>query len=191
MIAQQFDKRQRPALAANLDQSIQIPHNGAVKLSAQEEIGLRCLVQLAQREPGGEATIHEVARAEGLSPAYVAKVLGVLRRAGLVVAHRGRDGGYGLARGADAITLSDALGALGGRLYDTEFCAAHAGPTPAPGNGGRCAHDGNCSIRPVIVGLDRLIHDALSRVTLKSLVRSEPAVHAWLRARLAPVGNEG
>src|SRR5688572_1046750 len=154
MIPQQFDKRHRPALAANLDQSIQIPHNGAVKLSAQEEIGLRCLVQLAQREPGGEATIHEVARAEGLSPAYVAKVLGV-------------------------------------RLYDTEFCAAHAGPTPAPGNGGRCAHDGNCSIRPVIVGLDRLVHDALSRVTLKSLVRSEPAVHAWLRARLAPVGNEG
>ena len=158
-----------------------------MKLSAQEEIGLRCLVQLAQREPGGAATIHEVARAEGLTDAYVAKVLGVLRRGGLVVASRGRDGGYALARAAEAIPLSEALEALGGRLYDTAFCAAHAGPVA----GGRCAHDGNCSIRPVIVGLDRLVHDALSRVTLKSLVRSEPAVHAWLRARLAPVGNEG
>ncbi|MEO6463555.1 MAG: Rrf2 family transcriptional regulator [Candidatus Eisenbacteria bacterium] len=157
-----------------------------MKLSAQEEIGLRCLVQLAQREPGGAATIHEVASAEGLSSAYVAKVLAVLRRADLVVASRGRDGGYVLARAAEAITLSEALVALGGRLYDTEFCAAHAGP----GAGARCAHDGNCSIRPVIVALDRLVHDALSRVTLKSLVRSEPAVHAWLKARLSPVGNE-
>jgi Rrf2 family protein len=160
-----------------------------MKLSAQEEIGLRCLVQLAHREPGGAATIHEVASAEGLSSGYVAKVLGVLRRAELVVASRGRDGGYLLARPADTITLSDALDALGGRLYDTEFCAAHAGPGPVAG--ARCAHDGNCSIRPVIVGLDRLVHDALSRVTLKSLVRSEPAVHSWLKARLSPVGNEG
>ena len=159
-----------------------------MKLSAQEEIGLRCLVQLAHHEPAGDATIQAIARAEGLSTAYVAKVLAVLKKAGLVVAHRGRDGGYGLARTADAITLSDALDALGGRLYDTEFCAAHAGHAPGAG---RCAHDGNCSIRPVIVGLDRLVHDALSRVTLKSLIRSEPAVHAWLRARLAPVGNEG
>jgi Rrf2 family protein len=158
-----------------------------MKLSAQEEIGLRCLVQLATRDPGGAATIPEVARAEGLTPAYVAKVLGVLRRAGLVVASRGRDGGYALARPADSIALSEALGALGGRLYDTEFCAAHAG---GPVAGARCAHDGNCSIRPVLVELDRLVHDALSRVTLKSLVRSEPAVHAWLRARLAHVGNE-
>jgi Rrf2 family protein len=158
-----------------------------MKLSSQEEIGLRCLVQLASREPGGSASIHEVARAEGLTPAYVAKVLGVLRRGGLVIASRGRDGGYALARPAGDIALSEALTVLGGRLYDTAFCAAHAG-APA---GGRCAHDGNCSIRPVIVGLDRLVQDALSRVTLKSLVRSEPAVHSWLRTRLAPVGNEG
>src|SRR5262245_37930174 len=100
----------------NLDQFVHIPHNGAMKLSAQEEIGLRCLVQLAQRAPGGGATIHEVAHAEGLTQAYVAKVLAVLKHGGLVVASRGRDGGYTLARPAEAITLSDAFTALGGRL---------------------------------------------------------------------------
>ena len=156
-----------------------------MKLTSQEEIGLRCLVQLASRDASG-ATIQEVARAEGLTPAYVAKVLSVLRRGGLVVASRGRDGGYALARPAEEIDLSAALAALGDRLYDTTFCATHAGPVA----GVPCAHDGNCSIRPVLVGLDRLVHDALSRVTLKSLVRSEPAVHAWLKARLAPAGSE-
>jgi len=50
----------------------------------------------------------------------------------------------------------------------------------------KCAHDGNCSIRPVLVGLDRLVHDALSRVTHKSLVRSEPAMHGFLQRMEAP-----
>ena len=158
-----------------------------MKLSSQEEIGVRCLVQLAG-SPGSAATIQEVARAEGLSPAYVAKVLSVLRKAGLVLASRGRDGGYALARPSDDIALSEVLAALGGRLYDGGFCAAHAGHVPSAG--ARCAHDGNCSIRPVLVEVDRLVHVALSRVSLKSLVRSEPAVHAWLKMRLAPAAGE-
>ena len=151
-----------------------------MKLSSQEEIGLRCLVQLA-RQPDGASTIQEVARAEGLTPAYVAKVLGILRRSGLVTATRGRDGGYALVRSADEIDLSEALIALGGRLYDLEFCDEHSANAA---EGGRCMHEGNCSLRPVLVSLDRLIHDALGKVSLKSLIRSEPAVHAWLKVRL-------
>jgi Rrf2 family protein len=148
-----------------------------MKLTAQEEYGLRCLVQLASA-PEATGTIHEIARREGLTPAYVAKLLGVLRRAGLVSATRGHKGGYALARPAAAIDLSEAIIALGGRLYSKQFCPTHSG------GGGRCAHDGNCSIRPVLVGLDRLVHDALSKVTLKSLVRSEPAMHVFMRTRL-------
>jgi Rrf2 family protein len=151
--------------------------NALMKLSSKEEYGLRCLVQLAQA-PKGAATIHEIAKAEGLTPAYVAKILAALRRSGLVTATRGQGGGYALARPADAIDLSEAITALGGRLYAPGFCALHAGGAL------RCAHDGNCSIRPVLVGLDRLIHDALSKMTLKSLVRSEPAMHAFVQVRL-------
>ncbi len=148
-----------------------------MKLTSQEEYGLRCLVQLAQR-PAGFATIHEIAKAEGLTPAYVAKILGVLRRAGLVNASRGQKGGYTLARPAEAIDLSEALVALGGRLYAPGFCKLHSGGAM------RCMHDGNCSIRPVLVGLDRLVHDALAKMTLKSLVRSEPAMHNFVQVRL-------
>lgn len=148
-----------------------------MKLTSQEEYGLRCLVHLA-KSPDGFATIHVIAHAEGLTPAYVAKILGVLRRAGLVTASRGARGGYTLARGPETIDLSQALMALGGRLYAPGFCSMHAG------GAGRCAHDGNCSIRPVLVGLDRLVHDALSKMTLKSLVRSEPAMHNFVQMRL-------
>ena len=169
----------------NLDEIVQFRQTADMKLSSQEEIGLRCLMQLA-RHPDGSSTIHEVARAEGLSPAYVAKILGILRRGGLVIATRCRDGGYALVRGADDIHLSEALLLLGGRLYDTDFCDEHS---MNAAEGGRCAHEGNCSLRPVLVNLDRLVHDALSRVTLKSLVRSEPAMSGWLQVRLPSAGS--
>jgi Rrf2 family protein len=149
-----------------------------MKLSSQEEYGLRCLVRLAHH-PDAFGTIQEIAKAERLTPAYVAKLMGVLRRAGLVTALRGHNGGYTLARSADAMDLSEVMVALGGRIYSNRFCGDHAGTSV-----GKCAHDGNCSIRPVLVGLDRLVHDALSRVTLKSLVRSEPAMHGFLQLRL-------
>ena len=158
-----------------------------MKLSSQEEYGLRCLVRLAH-QPDGFGTIQEIARAEDLTPAYVAKLMGVLRRAGLVRASRGHNGGYALARPADTIDLSEVMVALGGRLYSSQFCPSHAGLSTA--SGGPCAHDGNCSIRPVLVGLDRLVHDALARITLRSLVRSEPAMHGFLIRQLAQAPAE-
>lgn len=156
-----------------------------MKLTSQEEYGLRCLVRLAH-QPDGFGTIQEIARAEDLTPAYVAKLMGVLRRAGLVHASRGHNGGYALARPAETIDLSEVLVALGGRLYSSEFCPSHAGLSAA--SGGSCTHNSNCSIRPVLVGLDRLVHDALVRITLRSLVRSEPAMHGFLNLRLAQGG---
>ncbi len=156
-----------------------------MKLSSQEEYGLRCLLQLAQA-PGGFGTIHAIAEREALTPAYVAKLLGALKRADLVHATRGHNGGYQLARPAEAINLSEVLTALGGRIYSPAFCQAHAGSES------ECRHNGNCSIRPVLVGLDRLVHEALSLVSLKSLVRSEPAMHSWLKLRIhGPEENTG
>ena len=82
-----------------------------MKLTSQEEYGLRCLLQLAQA-PDGFGTIHTIAEREALTPAYVAKLLGVLKRAHLVHATRGHNGGYQLARPAEAIDLSEILTAL-------------------------------------------------------------------------------
>ena len=48
---------------------------GCMKISAQEEYGLRCLLRLA-RAPETALTLHEVAAAEGLSVPHVAKLMG-------------------------------------------------------------------------------------------------------------------
>ena len=48
-----------------------------MKITAQEEYGLRCLIRLARTE-AQTSTIPEIAGAEGLSVAYVGKLLGVV-----------------------------------------------------------------------------------------------------------------
>ena len=65
-----------------------------MKLSANEEYGVRCLVRLAYATDAGSGlTIPEISQAEGVSPAYAAKILRVLRKGGFVKAARGKDGG--------------------------------------------------------------------------------------------------
>ena len=69
-----------------------------MKLSSQEEYGLRCLLRVGRAGPEGSVTISELSRSEGISEPNVAKMMRVLRTAGLVQSTRGQAGGYALAR---------------------------------------------------------------------------------------------
>ena len=84
-----------------------------MKISSQEEYGLRCLLRLAQGDEQTALTIPEIAQAEGLSAPYVAKLLAVLRQAGVIESQRGRAGGYHLTRKPSAIGLGEVLLSLG------------------------------------------------------------------------------
>ena len=56
-----------------------------MKLTANEEYGVRCLVRIAYAGFSGQGlTIPEISTAEGVSPAYAAKILRVLRKGGFV-----------------------------------------------------------------------------------------------------------
>ena len=148
-----------------------------MKLSSQEEYGLRCLLQLARAGEGASLTIADMSEREGISSPNVAKIMRLMRRAGLVRSTRGKSGGYTLARSASEVRASDVLTALGGRLFDTEFCDRHAGVVS------HCLHTRDCSIRPVLRGLQQAIDLVLGELTLASLVGSEGDVVVTLRPR--------
>src|SRR4051794_32426910 len=98
-----------------------------MRISAQEEYGLRCLLRLAKSE-AGSLTLPEIAAAEGLSVPHVAKLMAVLRQANLVDSVRGRSGGYRLARPAEEIGVGRLLLVLGEPLFDeADYCQKHAG----------------------------------------------------------------
>jgi DNA-binding IscR family transcriptional regulator len=68
---------------------LSIPEGAVVRVSKSEEYGIRLVMSLALS--GSQLTIRELAEREGLPDTTVAKVVGRLRRAGLVEAERGRD----------------------------------------------------------------------------------------------------
>jgi Rrf2 family protein len=143
-----------------------------VKITAQEEYGLRCLLQLARHPLGEPITLASIAEAEGLSIPYVAKLMNVLRGGRLVESVRGRSGGYSLTRPADQVAVSAALVVLGGPLFTSDFCDEHHGTLEA------CAHADRCSIRTLWGVVGGLIDQVLQRTTLADLVRHNVACGA-------------
>jgi Rrf2 family protein len=158
-----------------------------MKITAQEEYGLRCLLRLAKAE-SGSITLPEVAAAEGLSVPYVAKLMGVLRHAGLLDSVRGRSGGYKLARPPEEIGLGSLLLTLGEPLFDeTDYCQKHAG-TEAPG--GVCLNHATCTLKSLWQTLEHWMRHTLDQITLADLIRHEGRLPDLLRERLAAAALE-
>lgn len=142
-----------------------------MKLSSQEEYGLRCALAIAARETG--LTIPEISKVENLTQSHAAKLLSVLRRSGLIQSTRGQVGGYLLVRPPSEITVLDVMNALGGQLYSEDFCSRHAG------KGIECTHGSDCSLRGLWTELQEAVEQVLSKTTLQDLLdkgKDDPAL---------------
>lgn len=85
-----------------------------MQISAKVDYGMRALLVLASApEP---MTADALANDQGLPGKFLGVILNDLRRAGIVVSHRGRDAGYSLGRPAAEITAADVIRALEGPL---------------------------------------------------------------------------
>ncbi len=152
-----------------------------MKLSSQEEYGLRCLLQIARAGEGKSLTIAEVSKREGISASNVAKLMRLLRRADLVHSTRGMAGGYSLSRPASEVQLLEVVTVLGGRLFDEDFCDRHAGLEAL------CLHDSECSIRPVLRRLQAAVDQVLGQITLQSLLACERDVTELIHPGAVPL----
>ena len=145
-----------------------------MKLSAQEEYGLRCLLQLARAQTTKDSlTLSQIAGQEGISSANAGKLMWILTKAGLVQSTRGTKGGYVLARPANEIRLNQVIRVLEGEPAESH-CKSYAGVLDA------CIHTGDCGIRPVIVELHQIVDNALAEITLSQLLGTEANVDAVL-----------
>ncbi len=142
-----------------------------MKISAQEEYGLRCLVQLANLREGESLTLPQIAEREGISAANAGKLMWLLNKAGFVNSTRGTKGGYVLSRPAGEIHLNEIIKVLDEDVMN-KHCDSYTGVLDS------CVHHGDCGIRPVIVGLHEIVENALSRITLAQMVGTESTVDA-------------
>jgi Rrf2 family protein len=138
-----------------------------MKLSAQEEYGLRCLLRVASAGEGGSVTIPEIGQVEALSIAYVAKLMRILRQGKFVKSVRGQTGGYTLARRAENILVGEVLAALGGRLFEPGFCDQFSGLKQL------CTHSVDCSIRSLWSAVQTAVDSVLAGITIRDLLQNE------------------
>jgi len=149
-----------------------------MKLTQQEEIGLRCMIQMAHMARGESLSIPEIAEREALTTAYVAKLMRLLRLEGLVQSIRGQKGGYELTRDPRDISVQVILGALGEPVHRPAVCRED-------GVGGQpCVHHQDCSIRALRWGIDQLVGGLMKHCTLADLLAGERAVKRRVRAHI-------
>ena len=115
---------------------------------------MRCLVQLANLSDGESLTLPQIAELEGISAANAGKLMWLLNKAGFVNSTRGTKGGYFLARPAGEIRLSEIIRVLDQDVL-SKHCESYTGVLDS------CVHNGDCGIRPVIVGLHEIVENAL------------------------------
>lgn len=153
-----------------------------MKVTALEEYGFRCILQIAQAKPDRHLSCAEIARAERISTPYAAKLLRILRRAGLVKSAAGVKGGYQLSRHPNQITVLQVLKALHGSIFapsSADFCKCFSGLQE------QCVHfKESCCVRSVWTTISSHIEAAFGRITLGELVaHGESAMSAIMGAK--------
>ncbi len=138
-----------------------------MKITAQEEYGLRLLLRIASCKDAEGMSIPQLSEAEGLTPHYVAKLARTLRMKGFINSTPGNKGGYVLAIPANQIIINKVLKALGGPLFDTSFCGSHSGSMKL------CTNSVDCSSRSLWQMIQYTVDQLLDKVTLHDLVNSE------------------
>jgi Rrf2 family protein len=145
-----------------------------MKISKAEEHALRLAVRLARE--GRQMTLSELAELERLPEPTVAKLVGRMRRGGVVTAVRGRNGGYELAASADETDVASVIRSLGKPLLDGACSATE--PRDA-----HCPHLANCGVRSMWHHLESRLAAVLERTTLADLCRDESLVTLQMTER--------
>jgi FeS assembly SUF system regulator len=109
----------------------------------------------------GTLTAQELAGRSRVPLPTVSKLAKELSKAGLVVSHRGRNGGYGLARPAEQISVAEIVESLEGPIALTE-CAR-------PGGKDACEIEDTCLARESWDPVSRAIETALRGLPLSSI----------------------
>ena len=146
-----------------------------MKISSQEEYGLRILIRIAGCKDREGMSIPKLSEAEGLSSHYVAKLTRILRMAKLINSTPGYKGGYILARPASEIIINEVLQALGGILFDNRFCNMHAGSMRL------CTNSVDCSARSLWQIIQVTMNQLLNQITLADLLATEEESNQRLR----------
>ena len=135
-------------------------------LSKKAEYALRATIHLGMAAEVGRATIpgSELAETNRLPLKFIERILQQLREAGIVETHRGKFGGYALARPAREIGVGQLVRLVDGRL--APICCASENAYQAC----TCPDEQHCGLRMLMIDVRNAIAGILDRYTIADVV---------------------
>ena len=134
-----------------------------MKITSSMEYATRLMVSLAKVHGQQAVTADKLSQAENVPVDYVNQLLLRLKRAGLVISHRGSAGGHALSRSPDKVTLGEVLRAVEGKIFE-DVCEKYKAAERD------CHHQSGCSISPVWQKLGAMIETYFDGITLAALL---------------------
>ena len=149
-------------------------------LSKKAEYALRAAINLGIAAEVGRATISgaELAEANRLPLKFIERILQELRDAGIVETHRGKFGGYSLAKPANQIGIGELVRLVDGRLAPI-CCASENAYQPCT-----CPDEDHCGLRMLMIDVRNAIAGILDRYSVAQVV--EVTIRKMRRDGIAP-----
>jgi Rrf2 family protein len=135
-------------------------------LTMKTRYALKALGVLAERGAEQATLIAEISEREAIPRKFLEAILRELRQHGLLLAQRGRGGGYRLRKAPEEITLAEVIRALDGPLAPVPCLSRTAYQRCA-----ECKSERACGVRLVLSDLHDATANVLERTTLADLVR--------------------
>lgn len=133
-------------------------------ISTRGRYALHIMIDLACNAGENCVPLNAIAARQGISRKYLEAIIALLNKNELVTSTRGKEGGYTLARPAEAITVREVITAAEGSLA----------PVSCVENGdGACENADCCRTLPLWQNLDRLINNYLDAVTIRDLAEGK------------------
>ena len=125
--------------------------------------GIRAMAYLAEQPKGTRIGAAEIAHHIHAPPNYLGKLLQTLGTAGLLTSHKGRGGGFELARSAKKISLYDVLDPIE-RLSDQPACFF---------GWKKCSDEKPCAMHNKWKSRRESIHSLLKEVSIHAVAQGE------------------
>ena len=135
-------------------------------ISTKGRYALRVMIDLAEHQSEGYLPLKEIAQRQEISEKYLESILKTLVRSKLLSGRRGKGGGYRLTRDPDQYTVGEVLTLTEGSLAPVSCLAQGAAP---------CRRMSSCRTYDMWKGLDDLIEDYFSHITIADLASPEEA----------------
>jgi Rrf2 family protein len=138
-------------------------------LSQKTRYTIRALQHLADNWRQGPVRLDAIAEAQNIPRKFLTVILSQMVREGLVISHRGREGGYELALSPVDIRYGDIIRLTRGSLALVPCAARNAHE-----HCNNCLPEAECRLRALMLTLRDEMADMLDRISLADPIETVP-----------------